>query len=331
MRSARSTVQAAASIVALAAISWLIVGRGLVNYDMLYSLVWGRELSDGRSLELGAAFTPTLHPLGTLYGILLAPFSKTVVAGVHGVAATDIVIVVAFLALGALIWLTYKLGSLWFGPWAGVLAALIMITRRPLLDFGARAFVDIPYVALVLAAVLVESRRRRAATPVLALLAAAGLIRPEAWAFSAAYVVYLWFSGEHRPRQVVGWLAIAAIGPLVWLLADQLITGNLLYSLTDTQNNARALGRATGLGALVTVAPRRLGEILREPVLFGALGGLGFALWALRERVREPVLIALVALAAFALLALAGLPALGRYLLLPSIIGAIFCGAGVFG
>ncbi len=331
MSSARGKVQATASIVALAAISWLIVGRGLVNYDMLYSLVWARELSDGRTLELGAAFTPTLHPLGTLYGILLAPFSKTVVAAVHGVAATDIVIVVAFLSLGALVWLTYKLGSFWFGPWAGVLAALIMITRRPLLDFGARAFVDIPYIALVLAAIFVESRRRRAAWPVLALLAVAGLIRPEAWAFSAAYVVYLWFSGEHRPRQVVGWLAIAAIGPLLWLLADQLITGNLLYSLTDTQHNGRELGRATGLGALITVAPRRFGEILREPVLFGALGGLGFSLWALRERVRAPVLIALVALAAFSVLALAGLPVLGRYLLLPSVIGAIFCGAGVFG
>ncbi len=331
MSNARGKVQATASIVALAAISWLIVGRGLVNYDMLYSLVWGRELSDGRSLELGAAFTPTLHPLGTLYGILLSPFSKTVVAGVHGVAATDIVIVVAFLSLGALVWLTYKLGSFWFGPWAGVLAALIMITRRPLLDFGARAFVDIPYIALVLAAIFVESRRRRAAWPVLALLAVAGLIRPEAWAFSAAYIVYLWFSGEHRPRQVVGWLAIAAIGPLVWLLADQLVTGNLLYSLTETQQNGRELGRATGLEALVTVAPRRFGEILREPVLFGALGGLGFSIWALRERVRAPVLIALVALAAFSVLALAGLPVLGRYLLLPSVIGAIFCGAGVFG
>lgn len=331
MRNARGKVQALAAIVGLAALSWLIAGRGLINYDMLYSLVWGRELSDGRSLELGAAFTPTLHPLGTLYGILLAPFSKTVVAGVHGVATTDIVIVVAFLSLGALLWLIYELGTLWFGRWAGVAATLIMLTRRPLLDFGARAFVDIPYVALVLAAILVESRRRRAAAPVLALLAVAGLIRPEAWAFSAAYVVYLWFSGEHRPRQVVGWLAIAAIGPLLWLLADQLIAGNLLYSLTDTQHNGRELGRATGLGALITVAPRRLGEILREPVLFGAVGGLGFSLWALRERVREPVLIAVVALAAFAVLALAGLPVLGRYLLLPAGIGAIFCGAGLFG
>ena len=295
MSGARNIVQALAAIVALAALSWLIVGRGLVNYDTLYSLVWGRELTDGQSLVLTTPFAPTLHPFGTLLGIVMAPFSKTVVAGVHGVAATEIILVLAFLALGALIWLTYKLGSFWFGPWAGVLAALIMITRRPLLDFGARAFVDIPYVALVLAAALLESRRPRSAVPVLALLAVAGLIRPEAWAFSGAYIVYLWFSGEHTPRQVASWLAIAAVGPVVWLLGDLLLAGDLLHSFSGTAQNGRDLGRATGISGLVTVAPRRLGEILREPVLFGALGGLAFGWWALRDRVRAPLLIAIVA------------------------------------
>ena len=331
MSSARRKVQAAAAIVALAAVAWLIAGRGLINYDTLYSLVWGRELSEGHSLYLGAPFTPTLHPFGTLLGILLSPFSKTVVAGVHGVAATDIVAVLAFLALGVMLWLTYALGSLWFGPWAGALATLIMITRRPLLDFGARAYVDIPYVALVLAAVLIESRRRRAAAPVLALLAVAGLIRPEAWAFSAAYIIYLWFSGEHKPKQVAGWLALAAIGPLIWLLGDLLLAGDALHSISGTQQNTRALGRVTGIGGLFTTAPRRLGEILREPVLFGAVGGLGFTIWLLRERVRAPIVIGLVALGAFSVLAIAGLPINGRYLLLPAVIGAIFCGAGVFG
>ena len=109
MSNARAKAEAVAAIVALAAAAWLIAGRGLINYDTLYSLVWGRELSEGHSLYLGAPFTPTLHPFGTLLGILFAPFSKTVVAGVHGVAATDIVAVLAFLALGAMLWLTYAL------------------------------------------------------------------------------------------------------------------------------------------------------------------------------------------------------------------------------
>ena len=77
-----------------------------------------------------------------------------------------------------------------------MLAAAIILTRRPVLDFGARAYVDIPYVVLVLGALLVETRRPRAGAPVLALLAVAGLIRPEAWLFSAAYLVYLVWRGE---------------------------------------------------------------------------------------------------------------------------------------
>ena len=148
----------------------------------------------------------------------------------------------------------------------------------------------------------------------LALLAVAGLIRPEAWAFSGAYIIYLWFSGEHSPRQVAGWLAVAASGPLLWILGDLVLAGSALHSLSDTQENTRALGRATGISGLFTTAPRHPGEILREPVLFGAVGGLGFAIWLLRERVRTPILIGLVALAAFSLLAIAGLPINGRYL-----------------
>ncbi len=61
----------------------------------------------------------------------------------------------------------------------------------PVLSYGVRAYVDVPYVLLVLSALLVESRRRRAGAPVLVLLALAGLLRPEAWAFSGLYWLYL--------------------------------------------------------------------------------------------------------------------------------------------
>jgi hypothetical protein len=78
-------------------------------------------------------------------------------------------------------------------------------------------------------------------------------------------------------------------------------------------------------------APRRIGEILREPVLFGAAGGGLLSLWLLRDRARLGAIAGVVALAAFCVLAAAGLPILGRYLLLPATILAVFCGAGVFG
>ena len=78
--------------------------------------------------------------------------------------------------------------------------------------------------------------------------------------------------------------------------------------------------------------PRRLGEILREPVLLAAAGGGLLALaWRRDRRVRLGAAAGLLALAAFCVLAAAGLPIITRYLLLTATLLAIFAGAGVFG
>ena len=42
----------------LGLLSWAIVGRGLVNYDTLYALVWGRDLAHGRSPDLTVPLAP---------------------------------------------------------------------------------------------------------------------------------------------------------------------------------------------------------------------------------------------------------------------------------
>jgi hypothetical protein len=321
----------AAGLAALAAALWLLAGRGLVNYDTLYSLVWGRELAQGRTPDLEVPLAPTPHPLGTLLGLLAAPLSLASDQGVHGEAAQTATLVIAFVALAALGWVVFALGRAWFDPWVGVLAALIVLTRRPVLDFGARAYIDIPYVALVLGALLVETRRPRAGVPVLVLLALAGLIRPEAWLFAGAYWLYLLWRGERDVGRLALLAALAAAGPLLWALSDWLIAGSPVHSLTGTRDTARELGRITGLDDVPLTVPRRIGEILREPVLVGAVGGLVLSLAWLRSRVTLAIAAAVLALAAFCVLAAAGLPILGRYLLLPAAIGAILCGAGAFG
>lgn len=326
-----AAVRFAAGIAALAAALWLLVGRGLVNYDTLYFLVWGRQIAQGQVPEIDAALAPTPHPLATLAGVLAAPLSLASDAGVHGEAAQVATIAVAFAALALLGWVVYALGSAWFDPWVGVPAAAIVLTRRPVLDFGARAYIDIPYLVLVLGALLVETRRPRAGFPVLALLAVAGLIRPEAWLFSAAYLAYLWWSDERDAGRLLRLTALAASAPLLWALGDWVLAGSPLHSLTGTRETAQTLGRVTGLDDVPLTAPRRLGEILREPVLLGAAGGLAFSWLWLRERVRLAVAAGALALAAFVILAAAGLPILARYLLAPAAIGAILCGAGAFG
>ncbi|MEY2515662.1 MAG: hypothetical protein QOJ89_3020 [bacterium] len=338
-------IRFAAGVLLGAAALRLLTSNGLVNYDTLYTLVWGRELAHGTLPDLEVAIAPTPHPLGTVGAILISPLSSLRIDGLHGEPAATAVIALAFVSLALLGWVVFALGREWFNTAAGVLAALIVLTRVPVLDFGARAYVDIPYLVLVLGALLVETRRPRAGAPVLALLALAGLLRPEAWLFSAAYLGWLLAPGVLRarrgaggPRPTAAWrdaaplLALGASGPLLWCLHDLLITGDALHSLTGTRDNAAALGRVTGLQNVPLTLPRRIGEILREPVLLAAAGGGAMALgWHRDRRTRLAVAAGLLAVAAFCVLAAAGLPIITRYVLLPATLLAIFAGAGAFG
>jgi hypothetical protein len=337
-------IRFAAGVLLGAAVLRLLAGPGLVNYDTLYALVWGRQLAHGEIPDLEAAIAPTPHPLANLGATLLSPLSSFESGGLHGEAAAIAVVALAYLSLAVLGWVVFALGREWFNAAAGALAAAIVLTRVPVLDFGARAYVDIPFLVLVLGALLVETRRPRAGGPVLALLAVAGLLRPEAWLFSAAYVLWLVWpglrAGAHRagPRRAVAardaaaLLVPAASAPLLWALHDLLLTGDPLHSLTGTRDNAALLGRVTGIEHVPTAVPRRLGEILREPVLLAAAGGGLLALvWRRDRHVRLAAAAGVLALAAFCLLAAAGLPIITRYLLLSATLLAIFAGAGVFG
>ncbi len=302
---------------------WLIAGVGFVNYDTLYALVWGQQLTRGETPEYGLPIAPTPHPLVEVLGIPLAPLG----------ASTESAIVVAlgFLALSACGWVLYRLGEAWFGRAAGVVAALVFLTRVPVLSYGVRAYVDIPYTLLVLWALLVETRNRRAGAPVLVLLALAGLLRPEAWLFSGIYWLVL-VAARERSRRDLAWLALlAAAAPIVWIASDLAVTGDAMWSLTNTKHTATTLGRATGIGDVPQYIPRRIGEILRPAVLLGAaLGGVLSLLW-LRPRARLGAIAGIAAVLVFALMAAFGLPIDTRYAFLTSAILCLFCGAGAFG
>ena len=77
--------------------------------------------------------------------------------------------------------------------------------------------------------------------------------------------------------------------------------------------------------------PRRIGEILRPPVLVGAaLGGVLSLLW-LRRRALLGALAGVLAVVVFAAFASIGLPINTRYAFLAAAILCVFCGAGAFG
>lgn len=312
---------------------WLATGVGFVNYDTLYGLVWGQQLAHGEVPQYGIAFAPTPHPLVELLGLALAPLGAK--------ATAALTVALAFIALSALGWVLYRLGNEWFGRAAGVLAAAVLLTRVPILSYGVRAYVDVPYTLLVLSALLVETRRRRAGLPVLVLLALAGLLRPEAWAFSGAYWLYLAAESRRRrsaspdatvPQGKLGWLALLAVAaPLLWLLSDLLVTGDPLWSLANTKSMTHTLHRTTGAENVPEYIPRRIGEILRPVGLAGAaIGGLLAVLW-LRGRARLGAFAGVLAVGAFAVTAACGLPIDTRYAFLAAAILSVFCGAGAFG
>jgi hypothetical protein len=318
----RNWLTPAAWVAAVSALLLLLFPLGFPNYDTIYALVWGRELGEGLSPDRGAALPPTPHPLAELFGLLTSPF---------GGGAVDLTMVVAYLSLGLVVYLVYRLGTLWFDRPIGAAAALFVLTRAPFLSNGLRAYVDLPYTALVLGALVIETKRPRAGWPVLALLALAGLLRPEAWLFSGAYWIYLSLAGD-RGRRELAWLAALAVsGPLAWALFDWITSGSPTYSFNGTRETVDALGRHTGPVDLVLYGPRALGEVMQWPGMVGALGGviLGFAL--LRRRSTLGIVAGILSLGAFALLAAAGLAIIARYTMLAGAVLAIFVAVALLG
>ncbi len=343
----------AAWVAAVTALLLLVFPVGFPNYDTIYALVWGRELAHGMSPDVGSALPPTPHPLTELIGLVTTPL---------GDGAITVTMAIAYAALGLIGFFIYRLGAIWFDRWVGAVAAAIVLTRAPFLSNGLRAYIDLPYIALCLGALLVEAKRPRAGWPVLALLALAGLLRPEAWLFSLAYLAYLaidpdkWSEGQEkapleradtqragllrpalvRTRGAFSWppahlILLAIAGPALWVLFDAITAGDALYSWTGTKETVETLERQTGPVDLVLYGPRRLGEVLQWPGMAGAAVGVVFGLATLRRRSILGVAAAALALLAFALLACGGLAILPRYTMLAAAILAIFAALGLLG
>lgn len=290
-----------------AAVLWALFDGGSVNYDAAYGLLWGDQVAAGSAPEFVVPLAPTPKPLALLLGVVLAPLEDGAATGLR---------VISFATLGALAVVCFSCARSIGGRAGGVLAVVLVLGSVPLLSFGTRGYLDVLFVVLALAAARSLARDAPGAR-VAGFLAVAGLIRPEAWMLAAAHLAWVW----RVDRRVPGGLMVLAASPVaVWLLCDLAVTGDPLWSLTGTRANVQALGRDTGLGSLLTTAPRRIGEIVREPVLVGSL----LALLRLRRRPARPelVLVALggLSLLSFAGLVLAGSPVIGRYLLLPSVV-----------
>ncbi len=334
-------------LVAAAVVAWLIL-QTAPNYDTATHLMWAGELLDGRTADVSALASPTLHPLWLLAAIPAA-------ATGYGAALLQLVALISFAVVIAS---AYRLASDVAGWVAGAVAALATASSFALMLLAFKAYVDLPFLALVLTALVVEwtSTRGDGAADVEAggavdhkvaapsatvhplvvpgLMFVAGLLRPEAWAFGMLFVGLRVVRGrlasdrlaEAVRAQVVAALIVVA-APVLWLLTDLVLTGDPLHSLNGTQALAEELGRPTGLATAPKELLLLLGDLARPPIAAAGVLGIGLAVW-LRgwRRLVLPLAVLAAAAAGFLLVGALGLPLLQRYLLVPAVLVCVFAG-----
>jgi hypothetical protein len=305
----------------LASLAGFLVYPTYPNYDSYYSLLWGRELLGLHHLSFTAYRAPTEHPLAIAFGALLAPL---------GNGADRVMVACAVIAFVVLVAGVYALGKTAFTPLVGAAAAALLVTRFDFPFLAARAYIDIPYLAVVIWAAVVEARApRRRPVLVLALLAAAGLMRPEAWLLAGLY--WLWLFPRSSWRQRFAYAALAAVGPLVWAAVDLTVTGNWKYSLTATGDLAEELGRNKGGAAIPDALYSFLIKLAKFPVVVGGAAGLVLAVVLTPRRALVPLALLLSGVGTFVLLGLAGLSVIDRYLLVPSLCVMVFAAVFIAG
>jgi hypothetical protein len=283
------------------------------NYDSYYSLLWGREVLHGTMPSFDAYRAPTEHPLAIAFGALLS---------IVGDDADRIMVGATFASFVILAAGMYRLARASFTWVVGLIAAALLCTRFDFPFLAARAYIDIPYLALIVWAVALEAGHRRRGTPVFILLAAAGLLRPEAWLLSGLY--WLWCIWPATWRRRALYTALAAIGPVVWPAVDWIVTGDPLFSLTHTSGLAEELGRTRGLSEIPAATVQFLESLDKVPVFYAGVLGLVVAIVLVPKRVGWPLAMFVIGMGTFVLVGLAGLSVIDRYLLVPSLMVMVF-------
>jgi hypothetical protein len=316
------------------------------TYDSFYALLWGRDLLHLHLPDFRVYRGPTEHPLAIAFGMFCSIF------GQGGARLMVLGSIASFVAVVAGV---YRLGRLCFGPVVGLLAALLMLSRFFVEGVAAQGYLDISYVALIVWAIVLEVERPRRGAPVFLTLAAAGLLRPDAWVLSGVY--WLWCSwpakteghGGHAvgmpgsrtagsraspPRgssRQLRFLALAAIAPLAWIGVDAVVTGNPLYSLSSTAGLAQELERTQGLSSVVAAVWTFGVRIDKLPVILGALAGLPLAIWLAPRRAATPLAALVLLVCVFVAEGAVGASVIDRYLIGAATVLLLFCAVALGG
>jgi len=324
-RRARAVARREAAAVgglALAAVLAWGLSRSYPNYDAYFHLDWGRQVLRGHAPSFTAYAAPTEHPLYVGAAALCALFGR------FGERA---LVLLTMLSWVALVWGTFRLGRLAFGWVPGLAAALILASSFAFLLDAVKAFVDMPFVTLVVwAGVLAAAPGRPRRAAVLVLFGLAGLLRPEAWLLALLWWAWCTRGAPARERLALAALALAA--PVLWALVDLAVTGDPLYSVHSTSALAGALGRISDPVELPGKLVRFLSSAVRPPVAALSVVGVVLAWRRLGPgRIAVPLVLLATGVLAFFGLGLIGQPVQPRYLTVPAAALCLFAGYALFG
>jgi len=290
------------------------------TYDSFYALLWGRDLLHLHLPDFSVYRAPTEHPLAIAFGMFCSIFGQ---GGARLMVFGSIVSFVAAVAG------MYRLGRLCFGPVVGLVAALLLLSRFFVENLAAQGYLDISYVALVVWAIVLEVERPRRGTPVFLTLAAAGLLRPDAWVLSGAY--WLWCSWRVGNRTRLKYLAMAVIAPVAWAGLDAVVTGHPLYSLTATAGLASELERTQGFTSVLGSVWSYGVRIDKLAVLLGGLVGVPLAVWMAPRRALVPLAALILLIVVYVAEGAVGASVVDRYLLGAATALLPFCAVSLGG
>jgi hypothetical protein len=304
------------------------------SYDPWAWIVWGREIASGAftfATNGGPSWKPLPVVFTTVFGLFggLAPKLWLVAARAGGLLA-----LLGAFRLGSR--LTADLGrGLAFA--AGGLAAIALLVSHEAMGSPAiiqdwvhylfRGASEPMLVACVLWAIEAHLAGRQRVTFVLGV--ATSLIRPEAWPFLGAYVLWLWWSGgaggwaRRRGGFVLVGVGLALI-PLLWFGPPWISTGHPFAASTQAAHYNGHLGNTP-----FTEVLSRGAHLVMLPVIVFACAAFVLALRS-RDRVTLWLFGGAVAWVALVVaMTVAAYPGLGRFMYPPAGVACVLAGVGV--
>jgi hypothetical protein len=333
------------------------------TYDSFYALLWGRDLLHLQLPDFGVYRAPTEHPLAIAFGMFCSLFGQ---AGarlmVLGSIASFVALTVGLFrltrlcfgplvaVLAALLMLTRLYDANLAAQGYLDLTYLALIVWATALEVERSRRGTPVFVLLALAGLLRPDAWVLAgvywlwcAWPARALLpsgvgrggatagTAPGAGRGGTAVDTSPGAVRGGAAGGPSPRTLLGYAALVAVAPLLWVAIDALVTGDPLYSLHSTAVLAAELERTKGFTAVLAATWRYLVRIDKLPIVLGGLAGAVLGIWLTPRRARVPLAVAALLLFVYVAEGAAGASVIDRYMMGAAALLLPFCALAIGG